>query len=388
MNVDQPRVAILTDYLLHPTDSCLMLTSENFYLLELARFIQEELGWSVDVFQVSPIPERRFNGLNVKGIDAPPDSNWMYQTLNFSFFRAGLAYDLRIYHHWHLAFPQVCHRSIVISQGIFWDSPAGVINRQNSVGREEWEKRLLYAVAAPARFVAQDRNTVNVIKATWPGYEHRLLYLPPGVDLERYQPPASRPAAERVRVICPQDFGLEQGINEIISLAELLVEAAPEVDLHIVGRMREFQTAIMLAKRIRALENCRFYWVPTTHLAELYRTFDLALLPYRAGVGVSIHCLRAMACGLPIVAGLAGGLAEMSIDGWNGRLVPPGSARILLEAVVQLARDRDLRLRMGENARRLAEGYPLSAWKRRWKDLLERTMAAASPGIDAGALED
>ncbi|MGE5529181.1 MAG: glycosyltransferase family 4 protein [Patescibacteria group bacterium] len=378
---DRPRVAILTDYLLHPEHDTFLPTSENLSLLELCRLIREDMGWEADVYQISPHPERIFGRLRVVGINAAHDRNGMFPELNFAFARAGLFYDLRIYHHWHLAFPQVCHCSIVVSQGVFWDSPSGVTNRTNPVGREEWSKRLLYAVAAPSAFVVQDRNTANVIKATWPGYEHRLHYLPPGVDLEAFHPPAPRPEEGGIRVICPQDFGLEQGLNEILTLCGLLREAAPGIELHIVGRMREFTSAAALAARVRSLPNSRFYWVPAAMLPSLYRAFDLALLPYRASVGVSLHCLRAMATGLPVVAGLAGGLAEMVVDGWNGRLVQPGSAGILLEAVLGLAKDGELRRGMGANARRLAEGYPASAWRARWRELLTRVLSAGDPGV-------
>ena len=382
MNPTPPRLAILTDYLLHPTNDSFLPTAENRALLKLTRFVREGLGWDVDVFQMSARRERMFRGLKVIGVDTSHDRNGMYPELNFAFARAGLDYDLRLYYHWHLAFPQVCHRSIVVSHGVFWDTPSGVLNRQNPVGREEWVKRLLYAVSAPSCFVVQDRNTANVINATWPGYDHRLLYLPPGVNLELFHPETSRPRDGKVRVVCPQDFGLEQGLNEIVTLGELALEAAPEVEFHILGRPREFQTAALLAGRVRSLPNCRFTWVPMAQLPASYRAFDLALLPYRACVGASLSCLEAMASGLPVVAGLAGGLSKMVIDGWNGWLVRPGSAKVLLEAVLHLARDRALRLRMGENARRLAEGYPESAWESRWKRLLEQVLAARDPAGD------
>jgi len=380
MNRGRPRIAILTDYLLHPTNDAFLLTSENLSLLKLGRLIQEELGWEVDLYQVSPIPERRLRGLRIIGLDAGPDRNGMYPQLNFEFARAGLDYDLRIYHHWHIAFPQVCHRSIVVSHGVFWDSPAGVFNRQNPVGRREWEKRLLYAVSAPAAFVVQDRNTANVINALWPGYSHRLCYIPPGVDLELFKLPEPRPGAKPIRVACPQDFGTEQGLNEILSLCETMAGVEPDVEFHILGRLTEFATANLLALRAHALPNCRFYWVPIAHLPRLYQSFDLALLPYRASVGASLHCLQALACGLPVVAGLAGGLSEMVVDGWNGRLVAPGSARILQEAILQLVRDADLRTDMSTNARRLAEGYPEPAWREHWRRLLEQVLERKDPG--------
>lgn len=374
MMYERPRVAILTDYLLHPVHDLILPTAANLSLLRLLRYIREEMEWDATVYQISPIPERFCAGFKVAGIKTAPDRNGMFPELNFAFAREGLAHDLRIYYHWHLAFPQVARCSVVVSQGIFWDSPDSVLNRTNQVGREEWLKRLLYAVAASARFVAQDRNTINVIKATWPGYEHRLRYLPPGVDLEAFRPRERGRAGGPVKVLCHQDFGMEQGLNEILALCELTLGEQPEIEYHIIGRMREFRTAAALAAKVGALPNCRYYWAPSATYPKLYRGFDLALLPYRACAGASPYCLWAMASGLPVVAGLAGGLAELVVDDWNGRLVQPGSAVVLQEVLMPLVRDEGLRERLGRNARRLAEGYPEAAWLNRWRHLLEEVL--------------
>jgi len=52
--------------------------------------------------------------------------------------------------------------------------------------------------------------------------------------------------------------------------------------------------------------------------------------------------------------------------------------------VLELTSDRSLRLRMGENARRLAGGYPESLWKQRWNSLLNRILAKNQEGGDSG----
>lgn len=345
-------------------------------MLDLIRFLKQELNWSVDVFQISPIKERRFGDLKVFGIDTAADHLGMFPGLNATFAQVGLDYDLRIYYHWHLTHPLVCHRSIVVSHGVFWDAASTLFNRFNPLDREIWQKRLLYGVTTPLAFIVEDRNTANVIKANWPGYDHRLVYLPPGVDLERFKPVA-KPASETIRVLCPQDFNYEQGINEILELCKISSQKKYRIQFEIVGQMKQFSGALGLADRVQTLPNCRFYWAPLAHLPALYQTFDLALLPSRATEGASLYCLQALACGLPVVAGLAGGLSELIIDGWNGRLIQP-ELRNFQEAVFELAQNEELRLKMGQNARRLAEGYPFSNWKERWRLLLNQVLSGTS----------
>ena len=381
MKKDSSRIAILTDYMLHPTDDNFLAVEENLGLLNLIRFIRGELSWNVDVFQASPIAKRVFDGVNVFGIDAKPDHVSMFPGLNSVFAQRSLDYDLRIYFHWHVSAPKVCHRSIVVSHGIFWDAPSTRFNRLHSLDKHEWEKRLLYGLTAPEAFVAEDRNTINVIKAMWPGYEHRLVYIPPGIDLLAFSGSESKDESGVVRIVCPQDFAMEQGINEILSVAGMVWEQRTNAEFHIVGYMRDAKDASVMADHISLLPNCKFYSVHWDSMADLYPKLDFALMPFRATEGASLYCLQAMACGLPVIAGFAGGLAEFVVHGWNGYLVSPEAGN-LIRAVHELSSDRSLRLRMGENARRLAEGYPESSWKQRWKNLLYRVLAMDQEGGD------
>jgi glycosyltransferase involved in cell wall biosynthesis len=76
--------------------------------------------------------------------------------------------------------------------------------------------------------------------------------------------------------------------------------------------------------------------------------------------GLSIAILEAMAMGLPLIVTDVGGSSEMVIDGENGLLVPPKNAQKLAEAIVRLARDAQLRQRLGQAGyRRVQERFTL-----------------------------
>jgi len=69
--------------------------------------------------------------------------------------------------------------------------------------------------------------------------------------------------------------------------------------------------------------------------------------------------LEAMCAGLPVAAFAAGGVPEVVGDA--GILIPPANVQALADALELLARDRDLRARLGQAARRrAAERYDLA----------------------------
>ncbi len=372
------RVAIITDYFLHPENDDFLAVAENQTLWQLIGFLRGELGLTVDLFQVSPLKERWFRGVRILGLATKADYFGMFPGLNTKFAQHGLDYDLQIYYHWHLAYPCLIQPAIVISHGIFWDTPAAANNRLNPVEKAEWLKRMEYGLTAARKFVFADRNTANVVKALWPGYEHRLHYLPPGIDLACFQPrpKEKQNAAEAVRIICPQDFTEEQGVHTILQLAKALEEPSeglPPIEFHLVGSMSEFENSLVLASLVRQQPNCRFYWTPLAKMPEVYREADIALLPSQAAEGASLYGLQALASGLPLIIGMAGGLSELVVDGWNGRIVKPDLTH-LQAAVSSLIQNSDLCQKMSENSRRLAEGYSLESWEEGWGHLIEELL--------------
>ena len=78
------------------------------------------------------------------------------------------------------------------------------------------------------------------------------------------------------------------------------------------------------------------------------RSLDVFVMPsFTEGTPNSI--VEAMAHGIPIIASQVGGVPDM-IGADAGVLVPPGDADALAQAMLRLARDRDLRQTMGQAA--------------------------------------
>jgi len=87
-------------------------------------------------------------------------------------------------------------------------------------------------------------------------------------------------------------------------------------------------------------------------LAQLYRTFDVAVLSSR-NEGTPVALIEAMAAGVPVVAPRVGGVPDVVADNSTGLLVDTRSADALARAMVDLAVAPDRRRKMGAEARRL-----------------------------------
>jgi glycosyltransferase involved in cell wall biosynthesis len=86
---------------------------------------------------------------------------------------------------------------------------------------------------------------------------------------------------------------------------------------------------------------------------EVFRAADVFLMPtFYKNEGHPYVVLEAMSAGLPVVSTAAGCIPETVIDGVNGFIVKPGNRAELVDKVVRLLTDDDLRKRMGEASRK------------------------------------
>jgi phosphatidylinositol alpha-1,6-mannosyltransferase len=197
-----------------------------------------------------------------------------------------------------------------------------------------------------------------------------LTVVPPGVDVDRFQPldDAGRRAA-RARLGLPVDGPLVVGISRLVprkgfdvtirAVAEL-ARSRPGLTLALAGAGRDRDRLEGIARDLGA--PVRFLGrVPHDDLPALYACGDVFAMLCRnrwAGLeqeGFGIVFSEAAASGVPQVAGLSGGAAEAVADGVTGLVVErPDHVPSVAAALAELLDDPDRRRAMGIAARERA----------------------------------
>jgi glycosyltransferase involved in cell wall biosynthesis len=226
----------------------------------------------------------------------------------------------------------------------------------------------------------------------------RVAIIPSGVDCERFRPPS---AVERERVrgelgltagaIAVGTIGMlesRKGQRYLIDAMALLrgdADAAGHATAQVSATDNVNATALVnaaapikearcfiagggrlaaeLAAQIRGHrlgDSMRMMGLIEDSRALLWALDIFAMPSLQEGLGVA--ALEAMACGLPVVASAAGGLAQVVSDGVTGIQVPAGDARALADAIARLAAEPGLRAAMGAAAcTRACENYGMDA---------------------------
>ena len=107
-----------------------------------------------------------------------------------------------------------------------------------------------------------------------------------------------------------------------------------------------------------------------TDVLPLLAASDVFLLA-SAHEGLPVAVMEAMAMGLPVVATAVGDVPTIVADGVTGRLVPTGRPDLLAAAVLDLARDPELRATMAASTLQRAEDLDIGRAVRRIEDVYE-----------------
>ena len=206
----------------------------------------------------------------------------------------------------------------------------------------------LAAKVRSAAFVAciTDYARSQLMALVEPEHWPRLHVVRMGVDLDSY-PPSSKQRAARgagpLRVLFVGRLVPEKGPSVLLDAVDLLRARGRDVELRLVG---EGELATELARRTVLTGP-----VPQDALPEQYAWADVFCLPSFAE-GLPVVLMEAMATELPVVTTRITGIPELVVDRVNGRLVAPGRADLLADALASLADDPDLRARLGGDGRR------------------------------------
>lgn len=214
----------------------------------------------------------------------------------------------------------------------------------------------------------------------------RMVLVPSGVNVERFRPdgPAVPRGTTRPRILTVARLVERKGIEDLVRA----LVSVPEAELVVVGgppagELRDHP----YARRLRRLaETCRVAdrvllagGVGAHEMPAWYRSADVvAATPWYEPFGLT--ALEAMACGIPVVATAAGGLADTVVDGITGDLVPPRDPRALARALRRLIGDENRRISYAAAAvDRAVHAY---AWPR-----IAARLTAAYAGVAGGVTE-
>lgn len=203
--------------------------------------------------------------------------------------------------------------------------------------------------------ILQNRDDQKDLTAQGMWTERSELIKGSGVDLEKFSYtvesnviPVIILAARMLRY---------KGISEFVEAARLCDKSGLKARFVLVGDVDSENPLSLTRQDLEQWHNEGIveWWGHHNDMPEVMRKASIICLPnyYREGLPKTL--LEAAASGRPVIATDVPGCREIVINGKNGLLVPVKNADSLAQAITRLAKDKQLRVMMGEYGRKIVE---------------------------------
>lgn len=177
-----------------------------------------------------------------------------------------------------------------------------------------------------------------------------------GIELEQrvHAEPGLRDESRRQLGVAPERFlvgwvgrmtGVKRVDDVLLGFARLR-ELGVDAVLGLIGDGPDREGMERRASELGIIRHCLFLGYQE-EVAPYYAAFDAVILP-SANEGTPVSVIESLAAGRPVVATRVGGVPDVVVEGVDGFLVELGDTDALGERLAELARDPELRARMGE----------------------------------------
>ena len=209
------------------------------------------------------------------------------------------------------------------------------------------------------RGIAVSEPAKAFVNRYFPGFP--LKVIPNGIDVSVFHPghaPIRHLRDERVNILFVGRLEKRKGLGYLLRGYEFMKQRVPNTRLIVVGDGPLRSSVESYISRHRVPDVVMAGYVPDSVLPRYYCSADIFCAPATGAESFGIVLLEAMATGLPVVATEIDGYMSVLEPGRDSLTVQPKSWSELGGALVILARDAQLRNRMGayglEKARRYA----------------------------------
>ena len=204
--------------------------------------------------------------------------------------------------------------------------------------------------------------------------------IPNFVDASLYRPDGASPFARTLAretecvVLHVSNFRPVKRIADVVGIFERVRRRVP-ARLVLVGDGPERSLAERMVS-VGGFEQDTLFLGNVAAIETVLPIGKVFLLPSDAE-SFGLSALEAMACGVPVIGTLAGGLPEVVQDGVNGFLRPVGDVDGMADATLRLVTDPALWRRFSDSAReRAISKYPTDAIVGRYRALYENVLRA------------
>ena len=205
-------------------------------------------------------------------------------------------------------------------------------------------------------FACRATKIINYLKGQ--NYRAELVYIPNGVDIEKFRPQISlNTGNNRFTFLFVGKLTKTKGLAYLLDAFNRLSENNKFIDLLLIGGGAS-STVKYFTEKSKENKNIHFLGIKSAdEIKNYYMSCDIFIMP-SLSEGFGIANLEAMACGKPVISTRVGGIVDVVVDGETGLLVNPANVNELYLAMEKFLDNPGMVIKMGGMARkRVVENF-------------------------------
>ncbi|BAJ64642.1 MULTISPECIES: glycosyltransferase family 4 protein [Anaerolinea] len=207
---------------------------------------------------------------------------------------------------------------------------------------------------------------------------NKAVVIHPAVDVSFFSPPQVLHKDSTIHITTTGALIWRKGYEYALQAIAFLKQRGYSVHYHILGEGPERQRLLYTVDDLDLCSTVTLHGKCSPEEVRRVLQKSHIFLFSSLSEGLPNAVLEAMACGLPVVTSNCGGVSEAVTDGVEGWIVPVRDPEALAGAVERLILDKEMRLTMGEAARRrVVQSFNLSDQIPAFRTLFERVSSVS-----------
>lgn len=254
--------------------------------------------------------------------------------------------------------------TLLISHGITWDTP-----RTNA--DLEFLHRIIKIFD---NIISVDTNTISWFRSTFSNYlsnqNKNIQYVPNYVDLAKYKPIQQKKSS--LKITYPRRCSDERGFWLFADIVPEIIRASKDIVIEFVGYIHTDIIKNKIDELVANYPNNIIHRLcKQDEMTNVYQNTNITVIPTLYSEGTSLSCLEAMACGNAVIATNVGGLTNLIINNFNGKLINPDK-NSLYTAIIELIENKNLREHLSQNAIKVSQAFSKTVWNEEWTKILSK----------------
>lgn len=313
--------------------------------------------------------KKKYNNVNVYGVDVkrkPKELEKSKHALKFIKKKYNKQ-DFIIFATEDLYVPTFTKRVLAIQHGISWDiprkkSPFFIIDFL----RKSFANYLrLIKIKKLKNIICVDYNYINWLRTQVRKVDKRLYVIPNSTNINTDYIEKEN---DNVNIIFARRFESYRGTRLFSNVIESILYKYKNVNVTFAGEGIDEKH---LKNKFEGYKNVDFTTYNSEDSLRIHSNFHIAVIPTLGSEGTSLSLLEAMASKCAVIATNVGGMTNIVLDNFNGKLINPDENELYI-ALENLINDEKLRRKLANNAYKTAcESFNNELWQARWKVVID-----------------